>query len=204
MAHTSVDEAGKAALGSGGVADGQWFHCSSCRVLRGKLRQAAIGSAESRAAAKDASTISVENQSAPGKAKAPASSKQDLVTVSLLDLGEIRESRSVISHLDRARAKQAGKSDQEADRVRSLLFGASAMRDLSAVARIFSQAYPSPDHGSALEEVCYHLSPFRYLSKCLQVPVMYIKIQVYFNNSLIQRGLLCGDLSSSTSSLSIA
>ena len=143
------------------MADGQWFHCSSCRVLRGKLRQAAIGSA-----AKEASTISVENQSG-GKAVAPASSKPASVTVSLLDLGDIRESRSLG---DSARAKLAGKNDHEADRVHGLLCGASAMRDLSAVARIFSQSYPTPDHGSALEEVCYPVwgpSPFLGRSRCL-------------------------------------
>ena len=163
VATTSIaDEAGRVALG---LVDGQWFHCSSCSVIRGKLRQAAIGMAESRATAK-------ENRSEGTTIAPPASSKPALVTVSLLDLGDIRESRSVISRRDPARAKPAaGKSDHEVDRVHGLLCGASAMRDLSAVARIFSQAYPSPDHGSALEEVCYHVSPFRYLSRCIEAPV---------------------------------
>ena len=129
---------GSLATGIGSFVGGQWFHCKSCRVLQENLRLAVISNAESRVA-----TSPSKNPPAP--LASAASAVKPLLSVSLLDLGVIRRSRRRDAALLGRRVSGGGIDvDEESDRVHGLLCGASAQRDLSAVARIFSRAHPSP------------------------------------------------------------
>ena len=76
------DNAGSSEERGGTVFRGQWFHCLSCKDVNTKLWNAAISSSEARAKPKD----SLEAKSGV----------KPLVSVALLDLGEIRRSRDGI------------------------------------------------------------------------------------------------------------
>ena len=153
------------------VGSGSWFHCDGCSSLHGLLGQAALSSAEARAA----------SAAAPGGGDKAAVSgaMSGAVSLVLLDLGEIRRTRegewdgtpeagaamrlrdpsALFKTCPRLLQKRQQQQQLGADagerrgRERLLLCGAAAQRDLAAVARIFSRLVPRDPGDSALEEV---------------------------------------------------
>ena len=153
------------------VGSGSWFHCDGCSSLHGLLGQAALSSAEARAA----------SAAAPGGGDKAAVSgaMSGAVSLVLLDLGEIRRARegewdgtpeagaamrlrdpsALFKTCPRLLQKRQQQQQLGADagerrgRERLLLCGAAAQRDLAAVARIFSRLVPRDPGDSALEEV---------------------------------------------------